>query len=106
MQILGINSLKSLQPPLESMTDQRITGLALDEGTRKIKLVLEQHIILVDMARTGIVVTLNKSLAWQASDRTPMPTARVLFSDGSALDFKEPAKTKRISFTIQSSGEH
>lgn len=106
MQVLGINSLKSLQPSPESMTGQMITDLNLDESTRKIELVLEQYIILVEMARTGIVVALKKSLAWQASEKSPMPTARILFSDGSALDFKEPAKTKRISFTIQNIGKH
>lgn len=58
------------------------------------------------MARTGIVVALQKALAWKASEKSPMPTARVLFSDGSALDFKEPAKTKRITFTIRNLGEH
>lgn len=106
MQVLGINSLKSLQPSPESMAGQVITDLSLDESTRKIEIILDQHIILVDMARTGTVVALERSLAWQASEKSPTPTARILFTDGSALDFREPAKTKRISFTIQNVGQH
>jgi hypothetical protein len=105
VQILGINSLKSLHPPIESVSGQRVTEILIDESRRKIDLVLERHIILVDMARTGTVVILKQALIWQPSDKSRMPTARIVFSDGSALDFKEPAKTKRISLTVQNIGD-
>ncbi|GAB1688647.1 hypothetical protein [Krasilnikovia sp. M28-CT-15] len=100
-QILGINSLKSLHPPLESVSDQRIVDVIVDENTRRIEIVLERNVIAADMARTGTVVILAQALAWKPADNSPMPTARIIFSDGSALDFKEPAKTKRISFTVR-----
>jgi hypothetical protein len=104
IQVLGINSLKTLQPPLESVNGQAMADLVIDESVRKIDVVLERYVIVVDMARTGTVVAIQRAAAWQPSDKGPMPTARILFSDGSALDFKEPAKTKRVHFTVRTNG--
>lgn len=99
--MLGINSLKTVEPTAASLH-----GLALDEvqelPDRKLRLSFGPFICLVDLDRTGSARCVAGSDEWRPG-QGPMPTVRMIFEGGQALDFHEPGKTKRISIRLSSS---
>jgi len=100
LYVYGINSLKTVDPPLSQVAIDKTVDLSIDEEARSLKVVLERHTFAIDLARTGTAVLLSAALPWSPSDGTAMPTIRFIFSDGSGMDLREPAKTKRITITI------
>lgn len=98
MQVLGINSLKSLVPPADALTGEQVHSARSDE--RVIVLSTAAYEIRIDLQRTGRVTWLKSAQPWQVSSGTPLPTVRLLLEDGTGLDFTEPAKTKRVTVTL------
>ncbi|MFZ4240708.1 hypothetical protein ACOZGD_36795 [Streptomyces murinus] len=98
LQVLGINSLKSLSPSPEALSGEVVT--ATDIVERIINIKTASHIISIDLQRTGRVVLLEAAEPYRLVVGTVRPTVRLLMNDESGLDLTEPAKTKRITVTI------
>jgi hypothetical protein len=100
VQVCGINSLKTVDPPLPALAGDVVVDLVTDEQARSLHVVLGNHVLILDLARTGTATTLQSATTWSPTDGQPMPTVRIGFTDHTGLDLKEPAKTKRITLTI------
>lgn len=98
LQVLGINSLKTMLPPLEALAGEVVT--AADVVDRTLRVDTTSHVISFDLQRTGRVVLLESAEPYRFVAGANRPTARLLMADGSGLDLVEPAKTKRITVTI------
>ncbi|MDQ0940736.1 hypothetical protein [Streptomyces sp. V1I1] len=93
-RVFGINSLKTYSDP-DALQGQALESVAEVENTLQLK--FTRHSIDVDLQRTGSVI-------WHAIDNTSAsksPTGRLIFTNGFALTFAEPAKTKRIAFWVK-----
>lgn len=97
LQVLGVNSLKSVAPTPGDLVGQAITAVGV--AGRVITLQTSDLAVAIDLQRVG-------RLTWHMSGerlrigQASLPTARLILADGGGLDFTEPAKTKRISVTI------
>lgn len=100
LQVLGINSLKTIAPPVEKLIGEHVEGARCLQ--RVVVISTTAFEIRVDLQRTGRVTWLETAEPWQHSSRMPLPTTRLLLDDGSGLDFTEPAKTKRIAVSLVS----
>ncbi|MFI8284624.1 hypothetical protein ACIF84_16395 [Streptomyces albidoflavus] len=98
LQVLGINSLKTLSPPLEALAGEVVT--AADVVDRTLRVDTTSHVISFDLQRTGRVVLLESAEPYRFVAGANRPTVRLLMVDGTGLDLIEPAKTKRITVTI------
>ncbi|MFI6103612.1 hypothetical protein [Streptomyces sp. NPDC049687] len=98
LQVLGINSLKTLSPPLEALAGEVVT--AVDVVDRTLRVDTTSHVISFDLQRTGRVVLLESAEPYRFVAGANRPTVRLLMVDGTGLDLTEPAKTKRITVTI------
>ncbi|WP_432976881.1 hypothetical protein [Dactylosporangium sp. CA-233914] len=101
LRVYGINSLKTLDPRLDNLAGDQIVDLLAQDDARRVELVCRDHIIDIDLARTGRLAALREAGVWNPAGGGPMPTGRLIFDDGTGLDFKEPAKTKRITFAVR-----
>lgn len=101
LQVLGINSLKSLDRPLDALVGDTVEGGVVDE--RVLTLRTSRHLIAFDLQRTGKVVWLKTSEPFRIGTAS-MPTVRLLTDDG-AVDLTEPAKTKRITVVVNERSE-
>lgn len=98
-QVLGINSLKTLSPPPEALVGEVVT--AADSVERTVSIDTASHRISFDLQRTGRVVLLEAAEPYRLVVGVSRPTIRLLMTDGSGVDLTEPAKTKRITATIE-----
>lgn len=98
LQILGINSLKSVTPSPLDLAGLKITEVSVTGRTLDIR--MGAHAATVDLERTGRLVWLDNAQPAQVGSRA-LPTARLLLRSGAGLDFTEPAKTKRITVTLR-----
>ena len=98
LQVLGINSLKSLSPTPDALAGQVVLVSAVDERT--FTLTTTQYRVLVDLQRVGKLVWLESAEPYSLADAGTRPTVRLLLSDGAGLDLTEPSKTKRVTVTI------
>ncbi|MDX2544684.1 hypothetical protein ACOT81_20460 [Streptomyces sp. WI04-05B] len=98
LQVLGINSLKTFSPPLETLTGEVVK--AADVVERTINVDTANHVVSFDLQRTGRVVLLESAEPYRLVAGAARPTVRLLMADGSGLDLTEPAKTKRITVTL------
>ncbi|WP_108933339.1 hypothetical protein [Streptomyces ardesiacus] len=98
LQVLGINSLKTLSPPLEALAGEVVT--AADVVDRTLRVDTTSHVISFDLQRTGRVILLESAEPYRFVAGANRPTVRLLMVDGTGLDLIEPAKTKRITVTI------
>lgn len=96
LQVLGINSLKSLTPPVETLVGDTVEGSEVAE--RILALQTSSHLVTFDLQRTGKVVWLGSAEPFRIGVG-PMPTVRLITDDG-AVDLTEPAKTKRITVVV------
>lgn len=101
LQVLGINSLKSLTPPADAVVGDTVEGI--DVAARTLTLRTSRHLITFDLQRIGKVVWLSSSDPFRVGCG-PMPTVR-LITDGGAVDLIEPAKTKRITVVVNERSE-
>lgn len=100
-RVYGINSLKTLDPPLDVLAGAQVESLLVEDDIRRVELVCGDYVIDIDLARTGRLLVLREADTWTPGDGDPMPTGRLIFDDGTGIDFKEPAKTKRITFVVR-----
>jgi hypothetical protein len=99
-QVLGINSLKSLSPRLDSLSGQRVTDSEV--AIRVVTIRTTDYQIVIDLQRTGRLIWLTRAQPYQLIAGVSRPTVRLLLSGGAGLDVTEPAKTKRITVAISS----
>jgi hypothetical protein len=97
LQVLGVNSLKSVTPPLSDLVGLEITAVSVSE--RLVTIGMGSCIATIDLQRTGRLQWLDHAEPAQIG-RPSLPTLRLLLQSGAGLDFSEPAKTKRIAVTI------
>lgn len=97
LQVLGINSLKSVTPPLEDLVGEGIEGSDVDD--RIVTLHTARYSVVFDLQRTGKVVWLHSAEPYRLAPGA-MPTVR-LITDGGAIDLTEPAKSKRITVVLR-----
>lgn len=100
LHVYGINSLKTIDPPLSDLANDRVVNVVVDEQRRHVEIELVRHVIAIDLARTGTAVLLATTKPWTPADGAAMPTARFILRDGTGVDLREPAKTKRITVTV------
>jgi hypothetical protein len=98
LQVLGVNSLKTVTPSPADLDGERVVGANCNE--RIIVISTTTFEIRVDLQRAGRVNWLKRADAWQLSSGVPLPTVRLLLDDSAGLDFTEPAKTKRITVSL------
>ena len=97
LQILGINSLKSVTPSPSDLVGSQITTVAVEDRLLTIR--MGSFAATIDLQRTGRLSWLDSAQPAQVG-RPSLPTIRLLLQSGAALDFNEPAKTKRITVTL------
>jgi hypothetical protein len=98
LQVMGVNSLKSVTPPLSDLVGLEITGVSVTE--RLVTIGMGSFTATIDLQRTGRLQWLDRAEPAQIG-RPGLPTLRLLLQSGAGLDFNEPAKTKRIAVTIR-----
>lgn len=98
LQVLGINSLKSIDPPPDSLVGVMISTSTVSERT--LCLVVGAFEVRIDLQRTGKVVWLDSVEPYQQKVGAARPTARLVLQGGNGIDFTEPSKTKRITVSI------
>ena len=98
LQVLGVNSLKTVTPPAEALVGEQVRRARCEE--RVIGISTTAYEIRIDLQRTGRVNWLESGNTWRMSSGVPVPSVRLLLDDGTGLDFTEPAKTKRITVTL------
>ncbi|WP_328914251.1 MULTISPECIES: hypothetical protein [unclassified Streptomyces] len=103
LQVLGINSLKSVSPSPESLVGEVVRAVGIVERT--INIHTASHVITFDLQRTGRVVLREAAEPFRLVAGAARPTVRLLMDDGSGLDLTEPAKTKRITAMISAQPE-
>ena len=96
LQVLGINSLKSLTPPVEALVGDAIEGSYVAD--RILTLRTSSHQVTFDLQRTGKVIWLSSAEPFRLGTG-PTPTVRLITDDGT-VDLAEPAKTKRITVVV------
>lgn len=98
LQVLGINSLKSMDPMPDALTGDVIKSTTLDD--RHFTMCTTTHEVTFDLQRTGKLVWLKEAAPYVMSAGSSRPTVRVVLANGQGLDLTEPAKTKRITVAI------
>lgn len=98
LQVLGINSLKTITPSPDVLVGEQVHSASCEE--RVIVISTSACEVRLNLQRTGSVKWLKRADAWQVSSGIPLPSARLLLDDGSGIDFTEPAKTKRITVSL------
>ena len=96
LQVLGVNSLKTLEP-LAAVVDQRVISVTTLDGLLAFD--LDDIRVEIDLQRVGRVRWSDELAAWGVGDG-PMPTVRLLFDVG-GLDITESPKTKRVAVWIR-----
>lgn len=96
-EVFGVNSLKTVTPRPSALEGEVVASAAFDNAGC-LHLSLQRTRLEIDLARTGGVEVFSG--VTDSTSRGPRPTARISLSDGTSLEFKEPAKTKRITFTL------
>lgn len=103
LQVLGINTLKSVSPLPEALVEETVTGLEV--AGRTLRIVTAHYEITIDLQRTGKVVWLDTAEPYGLVPGSARPTVRLLLVGGAGLDLTEPARTKRITVTLAHKAE-
>lgn len=98
LQVLGVNSLKSITPSPYDLVGSEIAGVEVAD--RVVTLAMGPFVATIDLQRTGRLTWLDDAEPAQVG-RAALPTIRLLLQSGAGLDFSEPAKTKRIAVTLR-----
>lgn len=93
-EVHGINSLKTVHPPPAALADQRVVSIAVEEPC--VEIVCDSIRVRVDLARTGTIEVMPSDAAETRSSLT----GHLSLEDQTAIVFREPARTKRITFTL------
>ena len=98
LQVLGINSLKSVDPPPHALAGLTIKSTGVSD--RVFRLLVGAYEVVIDLQRTGKVVWLDSAEPFQMAPDVTRPTVRLILADGTGIDLTEPAKTKRITVAL------
>jgi hypothetical protein len=98
LQVLGVNSLKTIDPPTDDLVGTIITASSV--SGRTFRLATQAFEVTVDLERTGKVVWLDAIQPYQFSPGALRPTVRLSLQGGSGIELTEPAKTKRITVRL------
>jgi hypothetical protein len=98
LQVLGINSLKSISPMPDALAGDVIESTSVEN--RQFTVTTAQHHVVFDLQRTGNLVWLGNATPYALNVGSSRPTVRLILTDRQGLDLTEPAKTKRITVTI------
>lgn len=101
LQVLGINSLKSLSPMPDALAGEKIESAHVSD--RMFTVTTADHQAIFDLQRTGKLVWLPKAEPYVMTAGSSRPTVRLVLAGGQGLDLTEPAKTKRITVTLLTS---
>lgn len=95
----GINSLKSLDVPLDALVGQSV-GPITATSDAMLELVVGEYVLEIDLQRTGVAQWVDDASPWSFG-KPSMPTGQLLLESGGGVNFSEPAKTKRITFRLR-----
>ena len=98
-EVYGVNNLKTVAPPLTDLTGKRVSDTHINSSAHLI-LEIQKYRLEVNLERTGGLVVSETSEPWRLGGGGPQPTARMVLEGGRAIDFREPGKTKRITFRL------
>lgn len=98
LQVLGINSLKTLSPTPEALAGEVIESTSV--AGRLVVANTSSHRIAFDLQRTGKLVWLSAAEPYVMIAGSSRPTVRLVLASGQGLDLTEPAKTKRITVNL------
>lgn len=98
LQVLGINSLKSLSPTPEAVAGDVIESTSV--AGRLVVAMTSSHQIAFDLQRTGRLVWLSEAEPYVMAAGSSRPTVRLVLANGQGLDLTEPAKTRRITVNL------
>lgn len=98
IQVLGINSLKSMTPMPEALTGHLVEAATVED--RNLTIQTATHQVVIDLQRTGKVVWLADAQPYAFAAGSARPTVRLVLTGGEGIDLTEPAKTKRITVTV------
>lgn len=98
LQVLGINSLKSLLPTPEAVAGHVIESTSV--AGRLVVAMTSSHQMVFDLQRTGRLVWLSEAEPYVMTAGSSRPTVRLVLASGHGLDLTEPAKTKRITVSL------
>lgn len=100
LEIFGVNSLKTLTPAPSAAAGAMVLSVSYTDDGR-LNLICDRLAIEVDLARTGGIEVSELLEPWRSNGRSIPPTGRLLLAGGSGVDFKEPGRTKRITFALR-----
>jgi hypothetical protein len=98
VEVHGINSLKSVSPGLAAVAGQAVEQVETNAKGHIVITIGNVHAV-VDLQRAAAVQFQRQLSPWTFAEG-PQPTIRVLFTDGTGVDFKEASRTKRITLTL------
>lgn len=98
-EIHGINALKTVDPPIDVLVGATVDDASIGEGGQ-LQLTCGDVELTVDLARTGGIEHREVVAPWERCGNRIPPTGRLLLADGGGIDFSEPARTKRVTFTL------
>lgn len=98
----GINSLKSLEVPLDALAGQTIGRLSLTREAT-FELGIGDHVLEIDLQRAGTMQWSADLRPWSFG-KPSMPTGQILLVGGDGVNFVESARTKRIAFRVTVGG--
>lgn len=94
----GINSLKTVNPPLSA-----VGGVVLDDASAQSEAIVEiragSFTLSIDLQRTGRMTLQSQGRVWSPGEPS-MPTVQLVLDGGLVASFVEPAKTKRIMLAV------
>lgn len=100
LTVHGINTLKTLEPSVGVLVGQQILRIEA-EHCQRIVLHLQSAEVIINLERTGGLEWRQAVGPWSPTrEQVQPPTARLLLDTGSGVDFKEPGRTKRITFAL------
>ena len=91
----GINTLKTVDPPLAAITAVSVDTAAV-RGDATVEIAAGPFVLRVDLQRTGRLKLDDSGREWTSGEPS-MPTIQLVFDDGLVANFVEPGKTKRIT---------
>lgn len=100
LEIFGVNSLKTVTPAPSAAAGAMVLSVSYTHEGR-LNLICDRLVIEVDLARTGGIEVSESLEPWRADGRSIPPTGRLLLAGGGGVDFKEPGRTKRITFALR-----
>lgn len=99
VQVLGMNTLKTLNPSLEEASGEEIRDLSV-QSESQLTIQLESLLLYINLERVGVVKMASSSELWTFGQGA-MPTLRIVLDSGEGFDFREPSKTKRITLHVK-----